>query len=95
MTGLMPIVATPAVALGGAALAALLTVHAGALIGVLMALALAATLRLKARVPIALRDCSYLMIGVSLGAGIDSLILAQLSTAFREIKPTPRRCSSA
>lgn len=70
--------ATLIVALGGAALAALFAMPAGPLIGALLAVAILCALGLKAQVSIIVRDCAYLVIGVSLGAGIDASVVGQL-----------------
>lgn len=74
MNARWPILATLAVAMGRAALAALFALPAGPP----TAVAVASALGLKARVPVMLRDCAYLLIGVSLGAGIDAGVVAQL-----------------
>jgi membrane AbrB-like protein len=78
MTAIWPTLATLSVALGGAALAALFALPAGPLIGALIAVAVASALGLKTQVPTLLRDGAFLLIGVSLGAGIDAGVLAQL-----------------
>ncbi|WP_370232720.1 AbrB family transcriptional regulator [Salipiger bermudensis] len=65
-------------ALGGAALAALLGVPAGALVGAMLAVALMAGLGHAVTVPVIARDLAFLVIGISLGAGIDASVLPHL-----------------
>ncbi|EAU44770.1 AbrB family transcriptional regulator [Salipiger bermudensis] len=65
-------------ALGGAAIAALLGVPAGALIGAMLAVALMAGLGHAVTVPVIARDLAFLVIGISLGAGIDASVLPHL-----------------
>ena len=78
MSQTMHMAATLVVALGGAAVAALFHVPAGALIGALVAVAAAGAFGLKARVPLLARDMAFLLIGLSLGAGIDASVVARL-----------------
>ncbi|SDF00721.1 AbrB family transcriptional regulator [Limimaricola pyoseonensis] len=73
-----PHLAAAGLGLGGAAVAALLGVPAGPLIGATLAVAAAAALRLRLAVAPRLRDLAFALIGVSLGAGVDADILAQL-----------------
>jgi len=70
--------ATLGAGLTGAAAAALLGVPAGALIGSTLAVGALAALRVKASVPVPLRDVAFATIGVSLGSGIDERFLGQL-----------------
>ena len=65
-------------ALGGAAIAALLGVPAGALVGAMLAVALMAGLGHAVTVPVIARDLAFLVIGISLGAGIDASVLPHL-----------------
>ncbi len=65
-------------ALGGAALAALLGIPAGALVGAMLAVALMAALGQSVAVPLVARDLAFLVIGISLGAGIDSSVVPHL-----------------
>lgn len=66
-------------ALGGAAVAALLGVPAGALMGAMLAVAVMAGLGRAVAVPVVARDLAFLVIGISLGAGIDATVLPQLA----------------
>ena len=65
-------------ALAGAALAALVGIPAGALVGAMLAVALMAAVGATVLVPTALRDLGFLVIGISLGAGIDASVMGQL-----------------
>ncbi|WP_370203225.1 AbrB family transcriptional regulator [Salipiger bermudensis] len=65
-------------ALGGAAIAARLGVPAGALVGAMLAVALMAGLGHAVTVPVIARDLAFLVIGISLGAGIDASVLPHL-----------------
>ncbi|MBE9640296.1 AbrB family transcriptional regulator [Salipiger mangrovisoli] len=65
-------------ALGGAALAALLGIPAGALVGAMLAVALMAALGQSVAVPLVARDLAFLVIGISLGAGIDASVVPHL-----------------
>ena len=67
-----------AAGLGGAAIAALLGIPAAPLIGATLGVALAGALGARVKVATRLRDLAFATIGVSLGAGIDPEIVAQL-----------------
>lgn len=69
---------TSLAALAGAGIAALLGVPAGALVGAMLAVALMAALGHAVTVPATVRDLAFLVIGISLGAGIDASVLPQL-----------------
>ena len=69
---------TSLAALAGAGIAALLGVPAGALVGAMLAVALMAALGHAVAVPATVRDLAFLVIGISLGAGIDASVLPQL-----------------
>lgn len=73
-----PHLAAACAGFGGAAIAVLLGLPAGALIGAAIAVTSAVALGLDVAVLPALRDVAFALIGVSLGAGVDAAILAQL-----------------
>ena len=64
----------------GAALAALLGIPAGALIGSTVAVVAVAAMGHRVGLPIGLRDVAFATIGVSLGSGIDERVFGQLGT---------------
>lgn len=66
--------------LAGAALAALLGIPAGALIGSTLAVAGVSALGLKVGLPNALRDLAFATIGVSLGSGVTEEVFGQIGT---------------
>ncbi|GGB62049.1 hypothetical protein GCM10011316_37530 [Roseibium aquae] len=76
--GLAPAAATLAAGLTGAALAALIGVPAGALIGSTLAVGALATSRIQVGLPVWLRNLAFGTIGVSLGSGVDERLLDQL-----------------
>ncbi|MBU2957989.1 AbrB family transcriptional regulator [Paracoccus sp. 1_MG-2023] len=65
-------------ALGGAALAALLGIPAGALIGAMLAVAALGAAGHAVGLPVIARDLAFLVIGISLGAGIDAQVVPHL-----------------
>ncbi|OWY06855.1 AbrB family transcriptional regulator [Thioclava sp. IC9] len=65
-------------ALGGAALAALLGIPAGALVGAMLTVAMLAALGQNVAVPAIARDLAFLVIGISLGAGVDASVVPHL-----------------
>lgn len=65
-------------ALAGAASAALVGVPAGALVGAMLAVAVMAALGRRVAVPPVARDLAFLVIGISLGAGIDASVVPHL-----------------
>ena len=69
---------TFAAAIAGAGLAALLGIPAGALIGAMLAVAVLAATGAPVGLPAIARDLAFLVIGISLGAGIDAEVLPQL-----------------
>ncbi len=73
-----PHLAAAGLGLGGAAIAALLGLPAGPLIGATLVVAAAAAAGLRVAVVPRLRDLAFALIGVSLGAGVDAEILGQL-----------------
>ncbi len=73
-----PHLAAAGLGLGGAAIAALLGLPAGSLIGATVAVASAAAMGRRLAVSPRLRDLAFALIGVSLGAGVDAQLLSQL-----------------
>ena len=65
-------------ALAGAALAALAGIPAGSLIGALLAVAMVSAVGQAVHVPVLARDIAFLIIGISLGSGIDSSVVPHL-----------------
>ena len=76
---LKPHAAALAAGLTGAALAALVGVPAGPLVGATLAVALAALAGWPVAMSVRLRDLAFAAIGVSLGSGVDERILSQLA----------------
>lgn len=68
-----------AIALAGAGLATALGLPAGSLVGALLAVALAGSAGIAVTIPRLALDLAFLVIGVSMGAGIDAEILTHLS----------------
>ena len=64
----------------GAALAALLGIPAGPLIGSTLAVVAVAAMGRRVGLPVGLRDVAFATIGVSLGSGIDERVFDQLGT---------------
>ncbi|MDO6588019.1 AbrB family transcriptional regulator [Salipiger sp. 1_MG-2023] len=69
---------TAVAALGGAALAASLGIPAGALVGAMLAVAVLAGLKQPVVMPVGARDLAFLVIGLSLGSGINASVIPQL-----------------
>ena len=76
---LVPHAAALAAGLTGAALAALVGVPAGPLVGATLGVAGAALAGFAVAVPTRLRDLAFAAIGVSLGSGVDERILGQMA----------------
>lgn len=75
-----PVAITLAAGLTGAALAALVGIPAGALIGSTLAVGALSALRVRVALPDLLRDVAFATIGTSLGSGIDERLVAQLGS---------------
>lgn len=77
-TDLRLYLATLAAGFAGAALAALVGIPAGALIGSTLAVAALAATGLRAGLPNPVRDLAFATIGVSLGSGVNEMLFAQI-----------------
>lgn len=77
-TNLKAAALTAAAALGGAAIAASLGIPAGALVGAMLAVAVLAGSGQPVFLPIVARDLAFLVIGVSLGSGINASVIPHL-----------------
>lgn len=75
-----PVATTLAAGIAGAALAALVGIPAGPLIGATLAVAGLSALKLRTGLPDPLRDLAFATIGVSLGSGVDERLAGQVAT---------------